>query len=139
MKNCFFCGPAAAVWAKNYHCQPTGTDMYPIGVPLWSNHLPDRSDMSAKVRGFSAGDIARNSHGHVAIVTYSSYTSCAIKVCLATKYSNEYDSNAMSWRIIKKASPEQARLWLGATAGFNLAKTAEAVVNNFNAFPKNQY
>lgn len=109
MTKCSLCGENTTTWGRNIPCKPTTT-------PLFEDFLPDQPELSAIVRGFSPGDVVRNSHGHVAIVTYANHKWGDIRVRLRGKGSAEYCTTAMGWRVVKKASSEQAQRWLAEEA-----------------------
>lgn len=105
MKKCSLCGENATKWGRNFPCHPTET-------PAFEDHLPDQPRFSAVARGFSPGDIVRNKYGHVAIITYANHKWCDIRVRMKNKYTHEFPTVAMGWRLVKKASVEQAARWL---------------------------
>lgn len=109
MKKCSLCGENTTSWGKNIPCQPAD-------APLWEDHLPDQPGLSAIARGFAPGDVVRNSRGHVGIVTYANHKWGDIRVRLRGKCAEEYPTTAMGWRVVKKASPEQAQRWLAEEA-----------------------
>ncbi len=109
MKKCSLCGENTTSWGKNIPCQPAD-------APLWEDHLPDQPGLSAVARGFSPGDVVRNSRGHVGIVTYANHKWGDIRVRLRGKCAEEYPTTAMGWRVVKKASAEQAQRWLAEEA-----------------------
>lgn len=102
MKKCNLCGENKATWSKNFPCHPSET-------PIWTDHLPEQPELSAVARGFSPGDIIRNSYGHIAICTYANHTWGDIRVRLRNKHASEFSSVAMGWRVVKKTSRAKAQ------------------------------
>lgn len=122
MKDCSFCGPILAPWAKNFPCQPA--ENFP-------DQFPNQPGLSAVARGFSPGDIIRNSRGHTAIVTFANDTWGDIRCCGYGRYPQQRVSAAMSWKILKKATQSQAEEWLE----FNQVARGQEIHRDFDIDP----